>query len=132
MVQLNMAKRAAADGESSNRHGLRPSRPAPARRHLHRRRGDVGGGRTAEVAARRQERVGAGSAPWRSGNAPRAMVAGVRESHGEAGRHDMTASIDKRRALLAAVLGFMRLDRRNGPKPAAVGALARWMDSWPG
>jgi hypothetical protein len=41
-------------------------------------------------------------------------------------------SLDQRRALLTAALGFMQLDRWNEPKPPAMTALARWMDSWPG
>ena len=41
-------------------------------------------------------------------------------------------SLEQRRALLTAALGFMQLDRWTGPKPAAMVALARWMDSWAG
>jgi len=40
-------------------------------------------------------------------------------------------SLDQRRALLTAVLGFMRL-RWPEPVPAAALALARWMNSWAG
>ena len=44
----------------------------------------------------------------------------------------VVASIAHRRALLSAALGFIHLDRSNEPKPPALTALARWMDSWPG
>jgi hypothetical protein len=43
----------------------------------------------------------------------------------------MTSSLGRRRALLAAALGFVRLDWRQ-PPPPAVAALGRWMHSWPG
>jgi hypothetical protein len=41
-------------------------------------------------------------------------------------------SLEQRRALLTAGLGFMQLDLWNGPKPPAMTALARWLDSWSG
>jgi hypothetical protein len=44
----------------------------------------------------------------------------------------LVSSLEQRRALLTAALGFMQLDRWNGPKPPAMTALARWMDSWSG
>jgi hypothetical protein len=34
--------------------------------------------------------------------------------------------------LLTTALGFMQLDRWNGPKPQVMTTLARWMDSWTG
>src|SRR5436190_19314507 len=42
-------------------------------------------------------------------------------------RHDLA----RRRALLTAALGLMRLRWRE-PAPSAVIMLARWLDSWPG
>ena len=42
-------------------------------------------------------------------------------------RHELA----RRRALLTAALGLMRL-RWRGPAPPAVVMLARWLNSWPG
>jgi hypothetical protein len=44
----------------------------------------------------------------------------------------MVDSLDQRRALLTAALGFMQLDRWNEPKPPVMTTLAAWMNSWAG
>jgi hypothetical protein len=44
----------------------------------------------------------------------------------------MTTSLDQRRALLTAALGFMQLDRWSEPRPPVMTALAGWLDSWVG
>jgi hypothetical protein len=44
----------------------------------------------------------------------------------------LMSSLEQRRALLTAALGFMQLDHWNEPKPVAMTTLARWLDSWTG
>jgi hypothetical protein len=42
------------------------------------------------------------------------------------------SSLQQRRLLLTAALGFMQLDRCNEPKAPAMTAVAGWLDSWAG
>jgi hypothetical protein len=42
------------------------------------------------------------------------------------------SDVDRRRALLAAALGFALLDTRGKPAPPEVQTVRRWLDNWTG
>jgi hypothetical protein len=80
--------------------------PAPTRRYVHRRGGNVGDCRTAKVAAHRRKRGGACSASWRSGDAPRAVVARIRARQRDAEVGDMTSRWRRPTSRLRVLPGF--------------------------